>query len=69
MTLPTPGKRMYMPIARTIEAVHFEVAGTYDVFGTKIEVVADTYAYMDYGGHVITQSGKRFREHWEDVSA
>lgn len=55
----------YCSKPRTIEAVHFEEAGTYEVFDTKIEIrEKDSYAYMQEG-HLVTMSGDRFRRFWE----
>lgn len=49
---------------QTIEAIYIEHAGTYDIFGTKVEVKADTYAFMQ-DGHLMTVTGDKFRTNWE----
>ena len=56
--------KTYHSKPRTIKAVYLEKGGTYRVFGTLIEVKADTYAYMQ-DGHLMTVAGGLFRANWE----
>ena len=55
---------VYRNKPQTIEAIYFEHKGTYDVFGTKVEMGADMYAFMQ-DGHLMTMKGKTFRAFWE----
>lgn len=59
--------KTYRSRPRTIEAVHIEEGGTYDIFGTKVELKSDTYAYMQ-DGHLMTMTGDRFRDLWDPES-
>lgn len=63
---PKPQPKTYRSKPREVEAVHFEKAGTYEAFGTLIQVEADTYAYMQ-DGHLMTFTGDKFRAMWEQV--
>jgi len=58
-----PAKKRYTRLPETIEAYYFETGGTYEVFGTKIEVRDDTYVYLR-GRNVMTVRGEEFRKKW-----
>ncbi len=49
---------------KIIKAAHVKKTGTYTLFGIKVEMKADMYAFMK-GGNLMTLTGEEFRDTWE----